>query len=102
VNLTSSCGLRGKVIGAASSTAKARDVYAFLGVPYAEPPTGSLRFSSPRPVTLWSGIRDAKQYGDISREFIMHFVSFHRRIGSAEIAGQENTIQEIEGQNRRT
>jgi carboxylesterase type B len=82
VNLTSSCGLRGKVIGAASSHVEVRDVYAFLGVPYAEPPTGSLRFSSPRPVTLWSGIRDAKQYGDTSREFILRFVNFHRKIAS--------------------
>ena len=70
MNLTSSCALRGKVIGVASSQVKIRDVYAFLGVPYAEPPTGSLRFSNPRPVTLWSGIRDAKQYGDMSREFM--------------------------------
>lgn len=66
VNLTSSCGLSGKLIKTVDSDGKAgNDVYAFLGVPYAEPPVGVLRFSSPRPVSLWNGVRDAKQYGNI-------------------------------------
>jgi para-nitrobenzyl esterase len=35
----------------------------FLGIPYAEPPVGPLRFAPPQRVRAWSGTRDAKQYG---------------------------------------
>ncbi|MEU0788415.1 carboxylesterase family protein [Amycolatopsis sp. NPDC005961] len=34
-------------------------VRTFLGVPYAEPPVGELRFRAPRPVPPWPGVRDA-------------------------------------------
>lgn len=65
VNLTPTCGLRGKVVRAADSSIKdAQDVYEFLGVPYAEPPTGKLRFCNPQPLSLWDGVRDAKAYGN--------------------------------------
>ncbi|MFB4300592.1 carboxylesterase/lipase family protein [Actinomadura sp. NTSP31] len=36
----------------------------FQGVPYAAPPTGSLRWASPRRVASWSGIRDATKPGN--------------------------------------
>lgn len=65
VNLTPTCGLRGKVVRAADTTINdAQDVYEFLGVPYAEPPTGKLRFNSPQPIKLWDGVRDAKEFGN--------------------------------------
>jgi para-nitrobenzyl esterase len=35
----------------------------FLGIPYAEPPVGELRFAAPQPRTPWSGVRDALEYG---------------------------------------
>ncbi|WP_295786499.1 carboxylesterase/lipase family protein [uncultured Microbacterium sp.] len=35
----------------------------FLGVPFAEPPVGALRFRAPEPVTPWKGVRDAREYG---------------------------------------
>jgi para-nitrobenzyl esterase len=67
VNLTPSCGLKGKVIkGADTSISGARDIYAFLGVPYAEPPTGKLRFNNPQPLALWDGVRDAKEFGNVN------------------------------------
>ena len=31
----------------------------FLGIPYAAPPVGHLRFSAPQPVSPWEGVRDA-------------------------------------------
>lgn len=35
------------------------DVRRFLGVPYAAPPVGPLRFAAPQPVAPWDGARDA-------------------------------------------
>lgn len=35
----------------------------FRGIPFAEPPVGSLRFAAPRPVQSWSGVREALAYG---------------------------------------
>lgn len=36
----------------------------FLGIPYAKPPVGNLRFARPQPATAWTGMRDASKYGD--------------------------------------
>lgn len=38
----------------------------FLGIPYAQPPTGSLRFAPPQPlVTSFEGPRNATEYGPL-------------------------------------
>src|SRR4051812_23446392 len=34
----------------------------FLGVPYATPPLGELRFKAPTPPRNWSGVRDAVDF----------------------------------------
>ena len=41
-------------------------VHAFLGVPYAAPPVGGLRYASPRPAGRWDGVRDATKPGAAS------------------------------------
>jgi para-nitrobenzyl esterase len=35
----------------------------FLGIPYAAPPVGPLRWRAPQPAARWSGVRPATQYG---------------------------------------
>ena len=35
----------------------------FLGIPYAEPPLGELRWQPPKPVKSWEGIKDANALG---------------------------------------
>ncbi|WP_216587557.1 carboxylesterase/lipase family protein [Streptomyces brasiliscabiei] len=36
----------------------------FLGIPYAQPPVGDLRWTEPRPVRPWQGVREAREFGD--------------------------------------
>jgi para-nitrobenzyl esterase len=35
----------------------------FKGIPFAEPPVGDLRWSAPKPVKNWTGVRQATQFG---------------------------------------
>ncbi|XP_047246672.1 acetylcholinesterase-like isoform X3 [Girardinichthys multiradiatus] len=37
------------------------EVRAFLGIPYAKPPLGTLRFRAPEPVEKWEGVKEAKK-----------------------------------------
>jgi para-nitrobenzyl esterase len=39
-------------------------VDSFLGIPYAAPPTGDLRWRPPRPAARWPGVRDTVAYGN--------------------------------------
>ena len=41
----------------------------YLGIPYAQPPVGELRFKRARFVTPWEGVFDAKEYGPESVQF---------------------------------
>src|SRR5215475_14358430 len=38
-------------------------VHAFLGIPYAAPPVGDLRWKEPQPVAKWNGVRKADAFG---------------------------------------
>jgi len=49
----------GQVRGVARDGGGAR----FLGIPFAQPPAGDLRWREPVPAKNWSGVRDAKSYG---------------------------------------
>ena len=37
--------------------------YAFLGIPYAAPPVGELRWRHPQPVIPWEGVRECFEFG---------------------------------------
>ncbi|HMD77420.1 MAG TPA: carboxylesterase family protein [Terracidiphilus sp.] len=51
---------QGKVRGKTINDGK---VKAFLGLPYAAPPVGDLRWKAPEPPVRWKGERDATQFG---------------------------------------
>jgi para-nitrobenzyl esterase len=46
-----------------------RSDVAFLGIPYAAPPIGNLRWRPPQPASNWSGIRSAKQFSPACPQF---------------------------------
>ncbi|KHN84664.1 Cocaine esterase [Toxocara canis] len=50
--------IRGKYIVTSRNTSG----YVFLGIPYAEPPLGKLRYRAPRAVRPWKGVIEVKQY----------------------------------------
>ena len=49
----------GRIRGTVLSSGRAE----FLGIPFAQPPVGDLRWHAPLPPKPWSGIRDAKKFG---------------------------------------
>ena len=51
---------QGEVQGKTINDGKVR---AFLGLPYAAPPLGELRWKAPEPPAQWKGVRDATHYG---------------------------------------
>ena len=51
---------QGKVVGKTINNGKVR---AFMGLPYAAPPVGDLRWKAPQPPAKWKGDRDATKYG---------------------------------------
>jgi para-nitrobenzyl esterase len=50
----------GKVQGKLSADGQARD---FLGIPYAAPPVGPLRWKPPQPAAKWQGVRQSTSFG---------------------------------------
>lgn len=51
----------GKVQGKTINDGKVR---AFMGLPYAAPPIGDLRWKAPQPVAKWKDVRDASKFGN--------------------------------------
>ncbi len=51
---------QGKVQGKMSADGQARD---FLGIPFAAPPVGPLRWKPPQPAAKWHGVRQATSFG---------------------------------------
>jgi para-nitrobenzyl esterase len=50
----------GKVQGKMSADGQVRD---FLGIPYAAPPVGKLRWQAPQPAKKWHGVKQATNFG---------------------------------------
>src|SRR6201999_3023914 len=51
---------KGKVHGRQSDDGQVR---IFLGVPFAAPPVGPLRWKPPQPAAKWSGVRETTSFG---------------------------------------
>nr|AHJ81348.1 carboxylesterase [Locusta migratoria] len=55
---------QGKVVGTTMVSRKGKQFYAYLGIPYARPPVGKLRFQVPRKPDDWEGVLQATQEGN--------------------------------------
>lgn len=58
----------GAVVGKIETVPHSKAVYQYLGIPYAEPPVGQLRFAAPKPAKPWSKIMDATEFGAICQQ----------------------------------
>lgn len=52
--------------GSLEGKADRNDTLAWLGIPYAAPPVGDLRWQPPNPPSPWQGVRDAKRFGSMA------------------------------------
>jgi len=57
---------------------KDASVTAFLGVPYAAPPIGNLRWRGPQAVAAWGGVRKADKYGNVCMQNALKPGSFYQ------------------------
>ena len=55
----------GAVVGKIETLPYGKSVHKYLGIPYAEPPVGELRFAAPKPAKPWSGIKDTTEFGAV-------------------------------------
>ncbi len=70
-----------------------REVFSWLGVPYAKPPVGDLRWKAPRPPESWEGVKETTSFGSPSVQYggIMA-IDNEEKILSGEIIGSENCL----------
>ncbi|XP_067665661.1 carboxylesterase 5A-like [Haliotis asinina] len=69
---------QGRVKGYQITSQSGYSLQVFLGIPYAEPPVGDLRFSRPIPAGSWRGIHDATFYRPVCPQKLqfLHTFSF--------------------------
>ena len=53
----------GAVVGKIETLPHGKSVHEYLGIPYAEPPVGELRFAAPKPAKPWSATKDTTEFG---------------------------------------
>ncbi|KAL3282171.1 hypothetical protein HHI36_005365 [Cryptolaemus montrouzieri] len=74
----------GELEGTTMKTKDGREINVFLGIPYAEPPVGKLRFKSPVPMKPWKGTLDATKSHTMCPQRIFFI--------NSEVMGDENCL----------
>ncbi|XP_060520064.1 esterase B1-like [Cylas formicarius] len=75
--------LQGTVQGALKEDIYGGKYHSFLGIPYAKPPVGELRFKDPLPPDSWLGVRDCTAEANISLQ---------RNLDNGNITGSEDCL----------
>ncbi len=76
----------GDVIGLSEGGA-----HAWLGIPYAAPPVGPLRWRAPRPAEAWTGTREAVRFGAFCPQFTNMTLPDHRALPKP-LVGSEDCL----------
>jgi para-nitrobenzyl esterase len=84
---TEAGALRGASVGAA---------VAFMGIPYARPPVGELRWEAPLPSTPWTGVRDATHPGPACSQVPTGLTGFLAPMAKAYGSSYAETVQSSE------
>lgn len=69
------------------------EVWAFLGIPYADAPVGQNRWKAPQPVKPWEGVRDATKYAPDCPQVTLPKGSFYQ----VEFYPNDKIMDEAEG-----
>lgn len=54
-------------------------IHQFLGIPYAKPPTGALRFMPTEPAEPWTGIRSCRKLGHAAPQLYVPGLTFLKK-----------------------
>ncbi|KAF5288895.1 hypothetical protein FQA39_LY03774 [Lamprigera yunnana] len=69
---------QGVIKGSYRKTLNGRSYSSFIGIPYAKPPIGELRFKAPLPAQRWSGVLDAtKEEHPVCPQFNIYINDFN-------------------------
>jgi para-nitrobenzyl esterase len=63
---------------------------AWLGIPYAKPPVGELRWRAPQPLEPWTGLREALAFGEPCAQYTSPFAGVEGKPGTQ--AGSEDCL----------
>lgn len=65
--ISASCCMADELVRTKSGTVRGTvdetGVFAYRGIPFAQPPVGELRWKPPQPVKAWEGVREATKFG---------------------------------------
>uniref|UniRef100_F1L1M9 Esterase n=1 Tax=Ascaris suum TaxID=6253 RepID=F1L1M9_ASCSU len=70
----------GKISGRSMLVDEGRSVNVFMGIPYAKPPVGILRFQEPQPADRWDGVRNCLRHSPKAPQkelLIERFIASH-------------------------
>jgi para-nitrobenzyl esterase len=76
----------GELVGAAGT----HGGHAWLGIPFAQPPVGALRWRAPQPLPRWEGVREALAFGSPCPQFASAIGGVPGKPGS--LQGDENCL----------
>jgi len=83
--------LRMTPLGPVIGYAERHQTHAWLGLPYAQPPVGALRWKAPRPPLPWSGVRQALHYGAVAMQFAGETIGAPRKQWG-QVTGSEDCL----------
>ncbi len=92
VKVSDARSLRRTQAGDVVGFADARETHTWLGIPYAAPPVGALRWKAPRPATAWQGTREAIHPSAVSVQFANITIESPPATWNQQVTGHEDCL----------